>query len=55
MSAQKIDADRELKIRREAVTAAADTLAEAAASKGLNAQTAAFLRNAVLGVRDAPA
>jgi len=48
-SAQKINADRVLKIRKETATKAADEAAKVAKSAGMTADTVAKLRAAVLG------
>ena len=51
VSAQKIDAERELKIRREVADKAADAAESAAREAGLSAERAKDIREKVLGVR----
>lgn len=52
VSAQRMDAERELRLRREFAAKAADQVESAAKTKGLTAETAAFLKRAVLGIAD---
>ena len=49
-SAQKIDLDRELKIRQETATEAATAAGKVAGEKGLTADTIDAIKEAVLGV-----
>lgn len=50
--AQKTDADRAAKIAENARKTAAEQMETAAKSKGLSAETAAFLKRAVLGIAE---
>lgn len=52
VSAQRMDAERELRLRKEFAAKAADAAASAAKTRGLTAETAEFLKRAVLGIAD---
>lgn len=52
VSAQRMDAEREIRMKREFASKAAEAAASAAKSKGLSAETAEFLKRAVLGIAE---